>query len=326
MTAKVIYFEKVAEETHQCIQASKSSDMEVKYWVNLTDQEKETALAEADYLITAAYKIPRQLLEKAPNVKLVLKTGIGVDNIDIAAADDLGIMVTYAPGVNSCSVAELTIGMIICLYRKLPFLDRATKSGKWLMWELRPFMFEMRGKTHGIIGMGNVGKAVAKLSQAFATEVLYFDANRLAPETEKSLGVAYRSLEELLAVADIVSLHIPLIPATRNFIGEKELKLMKPTAILINVARGGIVDEAALSRALEGGNLFGAGLDTWSTEPPAPDNPLLKLDCVLGTPHIAGGTREVAEKVIKLSFANIAKVEKGLTPDFLVGKVRSAKK
>ncbi|AIF50725.1 2-hydroxyacid dehydrogenase [Pelosinus sp. UFO1] len=321
MGTKVIYFEKVSPAAHEFIETYKSPGTEVAYWDQLNESQRKLCLSQAQYLITAAFPIKRQLLEKAPHVKLIQKTGSGVDNIDLIAAAEMEIMVSSTPGVNSTSVAEMTIGMILCLYRKLHFLDRETKQGKWLMFEYRPFMFEMKGKTHGIIGIGNIGKQVARLSKGFGTKIIYFDAYRLSPEKEKELGVSYVPLKDLLSTSDIMSLHVPLLPETKNMIGEKEFRLMKPNAILINVARGNIVDELALAQALKEGRLLGAGLDTFASEPVHKDNPLFGLDNALVTPHIAGGTRDVLEEVLRLSFQNIAKMEGGALPDNIIRKV-----
>lgn len=318
MSCKIIYFEKMFTATREIINTYKSVDMEVNYWVDLNDEKREQALREANYLITASYPITRELLEKAPNVKLIQKTGSGVDNIDLKAAAEFGIHVASTPGANSNSVVELTIGMIISLYRKLHFLDRLTKNGEWKMWEYRTTMFEMNGKTHGVIGIGNIGRKVAQLSKAFGTNVIYYDVNRLSTEEEKELGITYVTFDNLLSQSDIISLHIPLIPETRNLISDKELNLMKSTAILVNVARGNIIDEQALAEALKCNRLLGAALDTWASEPINSDNPLLQLDNVLATPHIAGGTRDVLETVLRLSFENIRKVEAGAIADNLV--------
>lgn len=318
MSAKVIYFEKPSPAAHEFIETYKSPGTEVAYWDQLDERQRELCLSQAQYLITAAFPIKRQLLAKAPNVKLIQKTGSGVDNIDLIAAKEMGIIVSSTPGANATSVAEMTIGMILCLYRKLHFLDRETKQGKWMMFEHRPFMFEMKGKTHGIIGIGNIGKEVAKLSKGFGTNIIYYDSNRLSPETEEELSVSYVPLQDLLAKSDIISLHVPLMLETKNMLGEKQLALMKPNAILINVARGNIIDESALAHALKNGLLLGAGLDTFASEPAHKDNPLFELDNVLVTPHIAGGTRDVLKEVLRLSFENIAKIEGGGLPDHII--------
>jgi len=318
--SKVIYFEKVSSAARNFIEDYKSPEAEVSYWSELEEDQRELLLAQAQYLITAAFPITRQLMEKAPNAKLIQKTGAGVDNIDLVAAAEMGIMVSSTPGANSNSVAEMTIGMILCLYRKLHFLDRETKQGKWLMFEHRPFMFEIRNKTHGIIGMGNIGREVAKLAKAFGAKIIYYDAYRMPEDREKELGVIYAPLNELLANADIVSVHVPLLPETRNMIGQEQLKLMKTNAVLINVARGNIVDEQALAEAIKNGGLLGAALDTFASEPVNKDNPLFQFDNVLVTPHIAGGTCDVLKMVLYLSFQNIKKVESGALPDNLIKK------
>lgn len=318
MSAKVIYFEKVSSAACRFIETYKGTADKVTYWSELGDHERDAALAEAQYLITAAFPVTRRLLDKAPKVKLIQKTGSGVDNIDLPAAKEKGIMVSSTPGANSNSVAEMTIGMILCLYRKLHFLDRETKQGKWLMFEHRPYMFEMKNKIHGIIGMGNIGREVAKLSKAFGTKIIYYDAYRMDPEREKELEVSYAPLDQLLAAADIISVHVPLLPETRGLIGREQLKKMKANAILINVARGNIIDEQALAEALHSGGLLGAAFDTFASEPISRENPLLKFDQVLATPHIAGGTCDVLETVLRLAFQNIARVEAGQVPDHLI--------
>lgn len=315
MTYKVIYFEKVVAETKEIFNNYKVQGMEILFWSSLNDSDKEQALSDANYLITASYPITRELLEKTPNVKLIQKTGSGTDNIDLKAAADLGIKVATTIGANTASVVEMTIGLIISLYRKLNLLDRLTKSGEWKMWEYRPTMFEMNGKTHGVLGIGHIGKKVAELSQAFGTSVIYHDVNRLSEEEERARSLTYVSFEELLSQSDIISLHIPLMPSTENLISEKELKLLKPSAVLINVARGKIINEQALAFALKRNQLLGAAIDTWAYEPIEADNPLLKLDNVLATPHVAGGTRDALEKVLYLSFENIRRVEEGKVPN-----------
>ena len=323
MSVKVVYFQELFPGASDIIDRYKGPNMEVSYWHYLTDNQKEQHLAQADYLITSHYLITREMLMKAPKVKLIQKAGTGLDNIDLEAAAELGITVAVVPGANSFSVAELTIASILSLYRKLNFLDRETKRGKWLMQEYRAEMFEMRGKTHGVVGFGNIGRIVARLSQAFGTNVIYFDVKRLPSETEIELGVAYATFEELISTADIISLHIPLLPETRKLIGEKELQRMKPNAVIINVARGHIIDEQALAKALRDGRLFGAGMDAWSSEPINVDNPLLQLDNVLATPHIAGGTLDAMDAMFRLCFKNIIQVDMGGTPDNQVKSVHN---
>lgn len=319
MTIKIIYFENASLEIREIINKyCDHSEMEIIYWQDLDDMVRKRALEESEYLITASYPITRELLQNTKRVKLIQKTGSGVDNIDLQAAEDLGIHVASTIGVNANSVVEMTFGMILSLLRKLHYLDRLTKNGEWKMFEYRSSMYEISGKTHGIIGMGSIGKKVAELSKKFGTNVIYYDAFRLSTLDESNLGISYRTLDELLSESDIVSLHIPLLPSTENLISKRELELMKPTAILVNVARGKIVNESDLAEALKNNQLLGAAIDTWEYEPINGDNPLLNLDNVLATPHIAGGTRDALEENLNVSFENIRKVENGENPEKLV--------
>jgi D-3-phosphoglycerate dehydrogenase len=307
----------------EIFETNKPSGFELVFWQMLSDDEQQLALAQADYFMVGAYKITEEMLLKASLVKFIQKNGIGVDNIDLIAAGNLGIPVSNVPGGNTPAVAEFTIGAIISVYRKLVALDKATKSGNWMMWDWRPFTYEMRGKVHGVVGFGNIGREVARLSQAFGTKVLYYDVKRLEPSDEQTIGASYAALNELLQQSDIVSVHVPLLPSTRNMIGSKELGLMKPTAILINVARGNIVNEEALYAALSEQKLLGAALDVWASEPVPPDNKLLGLDNLLATPHIAAGTRDTFKDILNIAFENIKSAQSGRLPKFIVNKTES---
>lgn len=320
MSGTTIYFESATNVTKEFVSKYKKENQKVIYWQELGEQEKEAYLKEAEYFIVATYPITRELLDQSTNVKMIQRAGIGVDTIDLEAAKEKGIYVSNTPGVNAVSVADMTIGLILSLYRKIPFMDRVTKEGKWLMWDYRPEMYEMNGKVHAILGMGNVGKEVAKRSKAFNTQILYYDALRLSPEAEEEHGVTYMDFPDILKEADMVSIHVPLLPETRNWIGEKELAMMKPTAILINVARGQIVDEEAVAKALKSGKLLGAAFDTFAVEPPEKDNPLKECLNAILTPHIAGGTRDVLKSSIARSFENIERMEAGELPICIMNK------
>jgi len=318
MSIKVIYFQQLFPGAREIFDKYRGSGMDITYWHYLPEDQKEPCLAQADYFITSHFPITRDLLAKSPRLKMIQKAGTGLDNIDLKAAAERGIMVSVVPGANSSTVAEMTIGSILSIYRKMNFLDRETKRGKWLMQEHRAEMFDMKGKTHGIIGFGVIGKIVAELSRAFGTSVIYFDVIKLPHSTETALGVTFASFEHLLSVSDIISLHIPLLPETRNLIAEKEIRLMKPNSVIINVARGHIIDEQALAKALREGRLLGAAMDAWASEPVNPDNPLLQLDNVLATPHIAGGTFDAMDAMFRLCLENIQRTDHGETPHDLV--------
>ena len=318
MGEQVIYFEKASDATKAFMDQYKKQEDQVFYWQELSEQEQKSCLEKATCFVIATFKITSELIKAAPKLTLIQRAGIGLDNVDLKAAQERRIQVANTPGVNAVSVAELTIGFILSLYRKINFMNEATQEGKWLMWEYRPFMHEMSGKVHGILGMGNVGREVAKRSKAFNTQILYYDAYRLSAEQEQDLGIGFAPLERILKESDILSVHIPLLEETRNWISEKELALMKKNAILINVARGNIVDEKAVAKALQEGMLAGAAFDTFAIEPFELSSPLADCPNVILTPHIAGGTLDVLKEGIKRSFENIRRIEKG---ESLVGGV-----
>ena len=208
----------------------------------------------------------------------------------------------------------------LALLKRLPLANAAMHAGKWTQHELGWVrgIYELLGKKWGIVGCGAVGREVAKRLAAFGVDVMYYDPRRLAPEQESEWGVKYQPLDHLLRLADIVSLHVPLTPETRGLIGVRELGLMKFSAILINVARGEVVDEAALAERLRTKRLGGAAVDVFSKEPIAPENPLLGLDNVILTPHIAGVTAEVRERVTQMAVANVVQFLLGQQPQYLV--------
>jgi glyoxylate reductase len=295
------------------------------YWEEMNPQDQVEKLALADYLLVATKKMDESIFDKATNARFIQKTGVGVDNIDIEAARRLHLPVCNTPGGNSTGVAELTILFTLALYRKLIQVDQATKSGQWPMWELRPSSYEMEGKTHGFIGFGNIGREAAKRSKAFGTELIYYDKYRAPEVIENQLGATFNPMEEVLKKSDILSLHVPLLPETRGIIGTRELKLMKPSSILLNMARGGIVKEEDLYQALKEGLIAGAGIDAWESEPTDPTNPLLSLDNVIASPHIGAGTRDTINKVLHLAFQNIKRVEDGNTLQFVTNQIERAR-
>jgi D-3-phosphoglycerate dehydrogenase len=241
---------------------------------------------EADGVMVRGSKIRAEDLARAKKVRIISKQGVGYDNIDVAAAKRHGIPVVRTPGVNSEAVAELALGLAIAVGRRIAELDRRVRALEKLD-RTKILGVEMSGKTVGVVGVGNIGSRVAhKWQGAFACKLLGYDPyKRISfPQAEK--------LDDLLRVADLVTLHVPLNGETKHLIGKRELALMKPTAILVNTCRGGVVDEAALYEALAAGRLFGAGIDVWEVETPRVDSRLLELPNVVCTPHAAGGTEE----------------------------------
>lgn len=322
---KILYFDKAPGTLRDVIERNKPAGFELWYWDEIDPSERPARLAEADYFLNLATRLDARMLEQARKARFVQKGAVGFNDIDVDAAARLGLPVANLPGSNSAAVAELTLLLILALYRKLPGVNRLTKEGRWPNWEFRTSSFEMEGKVHGLIGFGNIAKETAKRSRAFGTTILYWNRSRAPVETEEAFGARYVSLDEWLRRSDIVSIHVPLVPETKGLIGIEQLRLMKREAILINVARGGIVKEQDLYLALREGIIAGAGIDTWETEPTSPDNPLLALDNVIATPHIAAGTMDMFERVIRKSFQNIVKAEEDGRPLYVVNGVETVR-
>lgn len=247
----------------------------------------ERILAGATALIVGTSTIDGAMLAGMPDLIIVAKHGAGVDNIDVVAASDAGVVVADAAGTNAGAVAELTLGLMIALARGIVRHDRAVRSGAWPLGVGKA----LENSTLGVLGMGRIGQIVSRLAGSFGMRVVFNDAYvTQSPDP----GWTYLSLSEVLAQADFLTIHVPLMDATRGLIGAAALEQMKPTAYLLNVARGGVVDEAALASALQRGALAGAALDVFDIEPPKPDNPLLGLnDAVILSPH-SGAYTELA--------------------------------
>jgi phosphoglycerate dehydrogenase-like enzyme len=229
----------------------------------------------------------RALLEQLPDLRIIAQTGNHVYHIDLAAAEERQIIVAKATGGFSTSAAELAIGLMIAVMRQIPSVDREVKLGRWPT----PMTHALRGKTLGIVGLGHVGRHIVKIARAFEMKVLAWGP-RLTHEAAASVGAESRELDDLLSCSDIVSINATLSPESRGLIDARRLRLMKPTAYLINTARGPIVDEAALCAALASGQIAGAGLDVFDEEPLPSAHPLTKLPNVVLTPHIGWPTDE----------------------------------
>jgi D-3-phosphoglycerate dehydrogenase len=236
-------------------------------------------------------RVDAAALEAAPHLRVVGRVGVGLDNLDLAALRDRGVAVTWAPGSNAASVAEYVLGALVHLWRRFGDATEHVRGGGW---DRPAFMGEEAlGRTLGLIGMGDIGARVARRAAAFGLHVIAHDPFvHEATFAVQELGVELVSLDELLERADAVSLHVPLTDATRGMLGEAALRRMRPGALLVNTARGGLIDEAALARALADGRLGGAALDVRPVEPPGADDPLAGAPRLLLTPHVAGVTRQ----------------------------------
>jgi D-3-phosphoglycerate dehydrogenase len=252
--------------------------------------ELETVIGDYDALIVRSRtRVTAKVLKAGQRLKVVGRAGVGLDNIDVGAAEKRGIAVLNAPGGNVVSAAELTMALMLSLVRHVPQAAASLKRGEWARSRFKGI--ELHGKTLGLIGAGRIGAEVAKRALAFGMRVVIYDPY-LADERARDIGAERLTLDELLRSADLVSIHVPLTDETSGLIGADELARMKPTAYLINAARGGVVDETALAEALQKGSLAGAALDVFEEEPVAADNTLLRLENVIAIAHLGAATHE----------------------------------
>ena len=273
-------------------------------------------------------KIDEEVMDKAGKLKVVGTMSVGVDHIDVDHATSKGIYVVHTPGVLTETVADHAWALLLATARRIVEADKSIRNGEWkIPWAPTMLLgYDVYGKTLGVIGIGRIGSAVARRAKGFNMKVLYYDIVR-REDLERELGIKYAELDELLRESDFVTLHVPLTPETKGLIKERELKLMKRTAILVNTSRGAVVDQKALTRALQEGWIAGAGLDVFEKEPISVDDPLLKLDNVVLTPHIGSASHDTRNKMAEYVAEGIIKVLKGEKPDNLsnpdVIKVRS---
>lgn len=280
--------------------------------------EYNTAISEAEYLVGFVSGLVRdELYAGAPNLKLIQLLSAGYDDADIAAAKRAGIPIANNGGANSVAVSEHAVLLMLAVSRQLVSQHTHVTAGRWRGNET-PRLFELRGKTVGIIGLGSIGKKVARLCLAFGTNVVYYDIARLSEDAEDNLGVRFRLLGELLTSADLVSLHVPLNETTHHMIGAAELAMMKSSSILVNTSRGPVVDEKALYDVLAGEKILGAGLDVFDEEPPPSDNPLFSLKNAILTAHMAGPTYESHTARVRNGFDNVQRVARGEAPLWVI--------
>ncbi|AOH53975.1 D-glycerate dehydrogenase [Peribacillus muralis] len=263
-------------------------------------------------------QIDESLINRAVNLKIIANMAVGHNNIDVHSATERGIMVTNTPGVLTETTADLTFGLLLATARRMMEAADYLKSGKWETWS--PMQLtgqDVHGATLGIIGLGRIGEALAKRAKGFDMNLVYFNRSRKY-EQEKELGIDYLPIEKLLQVSDFVCILLPLTPDTAYMIGKEQLKLMKRTSVLINTARGGIIDEKALYQALKDRDIWAAGLDVFEEEPVSVDHPLLTLPNVVTLPHIGSASIATRMKMAALAVQNLADGLAGDTPRNLV--------
>ena len=313
---KILVTDKLADEALQLL---KNQGFEVKF----EELDHDGIMKEiADYdgmIVRSRTKVTADIVEKggSGNLKVIGRAGIGVDNIDVEKATELGIKVVNSPTGSTMSVAELTVAHMLALARFIPTADASMKKGEWMKKQLKGT--ELYGKTLGLIGSGNIAQHVARIANGLGMKVLVYSPHCTDEKAER-MGAQRASLEDLLKQSDFVSLHIPHTKDTHYLINREKLALMKPGSYLINCARGGVVDEKALYDALAEGKLAGAAVDVFEKEPPSKENKLLTLDNVVLSPHIGANTREAQIKAGTICAEQVMKVLSGEEPDFWVNR------
>ncbi|HIQ32257.1 MAG TPA: phosphoglycerate dehydrogenase, partial [Methanothermococcus okinawensis] len=299
---KILITDDIHEEAVEILR--KVGDVEIA--TNLSREELKRKIEDVDVIVVrSGTKLTRDILEHAKKLKIIARAGVGVDNIDVEYATERGIIVVNSPDASSISVAELTMGLMLAAARNIPQATASLKRGEW---DRKSFKgIELYGKTLGVIGLGRIGQQVVKRAKAFGMNIVGYDPY-IPEEVARDLGVKLLDdLNELCKVSDFITLHVPLTPKTRHIIGKEQISLMKRNAIIVNCARGGLIDERALYEALKEGRIRAAALDVFEEEPPR-NNPLLTLDNVIGTPHQGASTEEaqksagiiVAEQIVKI--------------------------
>ena len=282
--------------------------------------EAYDAMTDAEIMILRIFKAPKEVIERNPDLRMILRWGAGFDSVDIQAAGERGILVTNTPGANAGAVSELAVMLMLAVGRKLLCHTRSLDRGEWSKNTYLNSSFCLNNKLVGIVGGGSIGRQVAAKVQAFGARVQYCDPCRLPAELEENCKMTYVPLDTLIETSDIISLHVPLLDSTRHMLGEEEIKRMKDGAIIINTARGGLVDDDALVRAVHSGKLAGAGLDGVEREPLPAGDPLLTEPNIIVTPHIGGGTADIGDVIIPMLAQDIQDFAAGTEPSHVVNR------
>lgn len=278
---------------------------------DLIEVESVLATNSVDAVISRTIELSAAAIRSCPTLKVISKHGVGVSNIDVAAATERNIPVYVTPGANAQSVAEMTIGLMLSAARRIPWMDRELRNGSWTRAQDG---LQLGGRTLGLVGYGQIGQRVAQVAVAMGMKVIAFDPGQ--PESSPVPGVKLvTTLEELLQQTNVLSLHVPLNRHTRSMIGRDQLALLRPKSIVVNTSRGEVIDEQAMIAALQNGHLFAAGLDTTEQEPILPGNPLLSLENVVLTPHVGGSTPDALAAMATGAVENVLSFLAGRLPD-----------
>ena len=311
---KVVFFTNIDAELRQVVADKALPGMDVVTApADMDDDEKIELVRDADFIMLFPGKISDRVLQAATKCKVIQFLSAGYDEMNLPLAEDLGIAVANNGGANRVAVAEHTLMLMLATHRRMMFYANNVKAGRWKQEQDRKIdVFELEGKTLGLIGMGNIGRQVARRAAAFDMELQYYDKyHPLTPVEEETMGIKAIDMDTLLQTSDVVSTHVPLTRDTYGMIGKRELELMKPTGVVINTSRGGVIEETALAEALISGTIAAAGLDVMEHEPPDPNDPLLQIENLVITPHTAGPTLESIPKRAANGFENIQHVWSG---------------
>jgi D-3-phosphoglycerate dehydrogenase len=301
----------MAPTVRATIVAAAPAEFEVTFADSGAADAQMALMTDAEFIIAGWQPVTAAMIAAAPRLKMIQKWGIGYDRIDLDAARARGVAVAITAGANAGPVAEHAIALMLAVYRRLPMVDRKTREGVWLKSEMRSVCYQIAGKAVGLLGFGNIARMVAHRLRGFDAEVIYTSRQRADTVLERAFGVTYVPMDELLERSDIVSVHLPLTEQTRHLIDAPAIERMKTGAVIINTARGGIVDEAALYRALVSGKLHGAGLDVFAHEPADSTHPLFTLDQVVVSPHSGGAVFDNVGPVASHAFGNMLRLLRG---------------
>lgn len=281
-------------------------------------EEEYQKMTDAEIMVLRIFKARQDVIERNKGLKMIIRWGAGFDSVDIEAAGKNGVVVANTPGANAPAVSELAVMLMLAVGRHLIDHMESLRKGVWSKNTYINQSYTLNRKLVGIIGAGNIGRQTAKKAQAFGAEVQYYDPFRLSPEREQELGLCYVPLETLLKTSDVISLHVPLTDSNRHMIGAEEISQMKDGAILVNTARGGLVDDQALAEAVRSGKLAGAGLDVVENEPLKEDDSLLTTPGIVVTPHVGGGTADIGDEILPMLAKEIERVINGQMPEHAV--------
>lgn len=318
MSTVVLYLDKLNENMEKILTALCPKEVELRFYQPVKGQKGE--LKDANVILATGFVVSGDIIDRAPNLKLIQRTGVGVDTTDLEYAREKGIPVSICKGLNSAPVAELVILDILGLYRRIILLDGLTKKGEWHTWTYRHDSYELMGKTVGILGSGAIGKEVMKRLKPFGTRIIYYNTHRMTAEQEAEYNAEYKEFNQLIKESDIITVHLPWNDSTNGMIGMEQFNMMKKNAILINTSRGPIVDQHALAEALRNKTIWGAASDVYDEDPANPNDPLFSLKGVnlITTPHIGAATYDNYRRVYEFCFDNCLRVNRGEEPEIII--------